>query len=143
MTNYDNATRIATIEDFKNHATRIIQIAGFTEGSERINVRVKNVSMLKIVGSGNLSNNLVSSVMELFGEGNKKKSKKVKEESAMETITQNPEQMAGMIQLMEKFAESALIEPAFADIKDYITDEQLMDIFTATQEGVTELDTFR
>lgn len=114
---------VISAEQFKNKATRVIQIPGFEPG-EQIEVRIKPVSMMAMMTNGRLPNELKVVASELFKSG--MNGKEADEDYSMEQIQL-------MTQLIDKLCEDCLVEPVFNDIKDYLTDEQKTAIFTASQ----------
>ena len=114
---------VISAEQFKNKATRVIQIPGFEPG-EQIEVRIKPVSMMAMMTNGRLPNELKGVASELFKSG--MNGNEPDEDYSMEQIQL-------MTQLIDKLCEDCLVEPVFNDIKDYLTDEQKTAIFTASQ----------
>ena len=48
-----------------------------------------------------------------------------------------------MAELLQVFASASLVQPKYEDIKDYMTDEQLMAIFSAMYGEVQNAESFR
>ena len=101
---------LISAEQFKNKATRVIQIPGFEPG-EQIEVRIKPVSMMAMMTNGRLPNELKVVASELFKSG--MNGKEADEDYSMEQIQL-------MTQLIDKLCEDCLVEPVFNDIKDAI-----------------------
>ena len=115
-----------SIEEFKNRATRLIDIDGFEEG-EKITVRVKSVSLLAMMTKGKLPNELKAVVASLFNT-DATKGKTFKADSV--------EEIAVMQQLMDKVCAECLIEPAYSEVEEFLTDAQKTQIFMAAQGNV-------
>ena len=48
-----------------------------------------------------------------------------------------------MASLLRVFAKASLVQPSYDEIGDYLTDEQLMTLFSAMYGEVTDLESFR
>lgn len=119
---------VISAEQFKNKATRIVEISGFEEG-DKIEVRIKPVSLTAMMMHGRISNELKSVAFNLFEKGHKG------EESTPESV----EDMSMMYQLIDQVCEDCLVEPKFKDIKEFMTDGQKIEVFTASQGVVKDL----
>lgn len=110
-----------TAEQFKNKATRLIDIPGFEEG-ELITVLIKPVSILQMMNNGVIANELLATVLELFGENQGKDLKP-------EDIFKDGDSVTILTQMMNKVCEEVLVEPKYCEIAEYLTDEQKQSIF--------------
>ena len=110
-----------TAEQFKNKATRLIDIPGFEEG-ELITVLIKPVSILQMMNNGVIANELLATVLELFGENQGKDLKP-------EDIFKDGDSVTILTQMMNKVCEEVLVEPKYEEIAEYLTDEQKQSIF--------------
>ncbi|PIH05151.1 esterase [Clostridium combesii] len=123
--------KVTNIEDLKNVAQgEVIQLPQFSQGIP-FNARVKRVSLLNLVRKGVVPNKLLSAAEELF----------YGKQSSKENVD-----LAQMTDVMYIMAENALVEPSIEDLKSVgleLTDEQIIALFNYTQEGVSELDSFR
>lgn len=119
---------VISAEQFKNKATRIIQISGFEEG-DKIEVRIRPVSLTAMMMKGRISNELKTEAFKLFDNGRGGKS----------TEPESPEEMSMMYELIDNVCEECLVEPKFADIKEFMTDAQKIEVFTASQGVVKNL----
>ncbi|EJE7233608.1 esterase [Clostridium sporogenes] len=123
--------KVTNIEDLKKVAQgEVIQLPQFAQGIP-FNARVKRVSLLNLVRKGVVPNKLLSAAEELF----------YGKQSSKENVD-----LAQMTDVMYIMAENALIEPSIEDLKSVgleLTDEQIVALFNYTQEGVSELDSFR
>lgn len=123
--------KVTNIEDLKKVAQgEVIQLPQFSQGIP-FNARVKRVSLLNLVRKGVVPNKLLSAAEELF----------YGKQSSKENVD-----LTQMTDVMYIMAENALIEPSIEDLKSVgleLTDEQIVALFNYTQEGVSELDSFR
>ena len=55
------------------------------------------------------------------------------------TQPESPEEMSMMYELIDNVCEECLVEPKFADIKEFMTDAQKIEVFTASQGVVKNL----
>ncbi|MCR1972840.1 esterase [Clostridium sporogenes] len=123
--------KVTNIEDLKKVAQgEVIQLPQFSQGIP-FNARVKRVSLLNLVRKGVVPNKLLSAAEELF----------YGKQSSKENVD-----LTQMTDVMYIMAENALVEPSIEDLKSVgleLTDEQIVALFNYTQEGVSELDSFR
>lgn len=116
-------------QDFISKAIKTIKISGFEEGEE-IEVKVKKPSLMHLISYGKIPNPLMPTVIKIF-EGKLTK--------------QEAEKMAHIdeLKLIDIFVSGTLIEPAYEEVKEYLTDEQRNEIFTFAIGGLKALDNFR
>ncbi|HBI91859.1 MAG TPA: hypothetical protein DDY58_05180, partial [Terrisporobacter glycolicus] len=69
---------VINAEQFKSKATRVVEISGFEE-NEKIEVRIKSMSLLTMMNNGKIPNELLGVVQKLFNEGANSKKKKISE----------------------------------------------------------------
>lgn len=123
--------KVTNIEDLKKLAQgEVIQLPQFSQGIP-FNARVKRVSLLNLVRKGVVPNKLLSAAEELF----------YGKQSSKENVD-----LAQMTNVMYIMAENALVEPSIDELKNVgleLTDEQIVALFNYTQEGISELDSFR
>ncbi|AJD32972.1 esterase [Clostridium sporogenes] len=123
--------KVTNIEDLKKVAQgEVIQLPQFSQGIP-FNAKVKRVSLLNLVRKGVVPNKLLSAAEELF--------------YGKQSLKENVD-LAQMTDVMYIMAENALVEPSIEDLKSVgleLTDEQIVSLFNYTQEGVSELDSFR
>lgn len=107
----------------------IIKFPDFNEGQELI-VRVRRPSMLGLVKSGKIPNSLLNTANSLFTEG------------TMGLDEDNENMMSNVFEIIEALCEECFIEPTNAQLKEAgikLTDEQMMFLFSYTQQGVNNL----
>ena len=119
---------VISAEQFKNKATRVVEISGFEEG-DKIEVRIKPVSLTAMMMQGRIPNELKAVAFGLFEKGQK----------GEDTTPQTTEDMTMMYQLIDQVCEDCLVEPKFKDIKEFMTDGQKIEVFTASQGVVKDL----
>ena len=118
---------VISASEFRKRATRVIEIDGFEPG-EKIEVRIKPASLINLMVSGKLPNNLLATVQELFNEGPDTKPNDV--------FAQGADKVKEVLGLLDLVCEQSLVEPTFEEIKDVITDAQKMQIMTEAQGNV-------
>ena len=119
--------KVISAREFRKKAARIIEIDGFEPG-EKIAVRIKPASLLNLLMSGKLPNNLLGTVNDLFEQTNKGKS--------MELFEQDENKIKDIMEIIDLVCEQSLVEPTFEEIKDVITDTQKMQIMGEAQGNV-------
>lgn len=121
---------ITSFEQFKQKAFKEVDLPGFEEG-EVVTVRLRKVSILNLASSGKIPNSLMGVVNQLFGKAGKASEEEVAQTS-MEHLTE-------MSKLLNIIAESALVEPTYSEIGEYLTDEQKNAIFEFSQSSVKQV----
>ena len=118
---------VISASEFRKRATRVIEIDGFEPG-EKIEVRIKPASLINLMVSGKLPNDLLATVQELFNKGDDLQDEDV--------FAQGADRVKEIMDLIDVVCEQSLVEPAFREIKDVITDNQKMQIMSAAQGNV-------
>lgn len=144
-------TNIITAEQFKQRAFQVIALPGFAKGGEPIHVKIRAAGVMNLVANGKIPNTLLGKVTELFGETSTVTKDNVSLESitdqqkkeALEKLNKTETGLQDMAQLLRVFAEATMVEPTYAEVGEYMTDEQLMTIFSAMYGEVTQAETFR
>lgn len=129
--------QITSINEWKDRSQPLVDIQGFEPG-EYLTVRLKSVSMLNLVKSGKIPNALLEEATKLFT-GAKDNSGNVDEAKILNNIGNTD----GVMQIIDTVVESAMVEPTFNEVKEFITDAQKMEIFNWTQGGIESLKSFR
>ena len=112
------------ISKLKDKNGEIIDLPDFDENTP-FTARVKRPSLMELCLNETIPNILLAEAQQLF-EGDLKKGNLLKYHD-----------------IMVKVAEVALVEPKYSEVKDVLTDEQLVIIFDYTQKGVVALLPFR
>ena len=118
---------VINASEFRKRATRVIEIDGFEPG-EKIEVRIKPASLINLMVSGKLPNDLLATVEELFNKGDDLKNQDV--------FAQGADKVKEIMGLIDLICDQSLVEPLFGEIKDVITDNQKMQIMSAAQGNV-------
>ena len=117
----DKITSIGDLDSLKNG--EVIELPPFDENTE-FTARLRRPSLLTLCKNGTMPNTLLATAQKIF-EGEKHGDIK------------------SFSEVLHTVAKSALVAPAYNDVKDILTDEQLTAIFNYTQTGVLGLLPFR
>ena len=105
------------IKNLKAKGGELIELPGFDENTP-FTARVKRPSLMELCNNGTIPNPLLASAQRLF-------------EGQMEKST-----IVDYGKVMQKVVEVALVEPTYAEIKDILTDSQIVVIFDYVLKGV-------
>lgn len=123
---------ITSISDIVKYTSgSIVRLPDFADGQEFI-VKLKRPSMLAMMKSGRIPNSLLSQATQLFKSGAGSLGKGT-------TIDD-------LYDIMDIIIEEALVSPTYKEIKEAnvtLSDDQMMAIFSYTQQGVKALEQFR
>lgn len=127
------SSEITSIADIVKYAEgKIVKLPDFAPGQPFV-ARMRRPSLLALAKNGRIPNPLLKSVTALFeGDG--------------QVVVKDEKTLADIYDLCNIFAEAALIEPSFEDIKTaglQFNDEQLMFIFKYSQAGNEAAENFR
>lgn len=129
--------KITSFEDLVAAAQgEVVELPPFAEGHPFV-ARLKRPSMLEMVKSGTIPNELLVEANKLFAKGAGK--------VAIENQT-NPSMMKDMFIIMDEMCKASFVEPTYEEIKKsgvQLTDEQQMFVFSYSQSGVKALKSFR
>lgn len=124
---------VTSVEDIVKYSSgSVVKLPGFGEGEEFVAI-LRRPSMLKLMKNGAIPNSLMGKAQELFQNGSK-----------LDTSDENA--MKSMFEIMEVIAENTLVKPKYSEILEQggeLTDEQLIAIFSYSQNGVKALENFR
>lgn len=133
-----NNNNVTTIDELKAFAAgEAVQLPPFVSDIPFV-ARLKKPSLMVMIKTGKIPNKLMKTAVELFEGDNKDDDK--------ETDEMKFERVKDMFEIMQVVAESALVEPSAATLKEVgleLTDDQLLAIFDYVQDGVKTLDSFR
>lgn len=93
----------------------VVELSPFTDGV-KFEARLKRPSLMTLCKVGEIPNYLVATAQKVF-EGEKHGD------------------IVKYGELLHCIAKAALVEPTYDEVKDYLTDEQLTDIYNYTQRG--------
>lgn len=123
---------ITPVSDMLKYTSgEIVCIPGFTSDKPLV-VKLKRPSLLALVKSGRIPNSLMSQATKLFQSG------------ASSLGDKNT--VSDMYDIMQVVIEAAMVKPTYNEIKEAgveLSDEQMMAIFSYTQQGVKALEQFR
>lgn len=111
---------------------QVVELPSFAEDQPFI-ARLRRPSMLELVKSGKIPNELLNTANDLFIDG--KADKDI-----------NPEVLKNVFEVIDILCEASFVEPRYSEIKAAgitLTDEQYMFVFQYTQQGVKALQSFR
>lgn len=129
--------QITSVSEWRDRSQPLVDIQGFEPG-EYLTVRLKSVSMLNLVKTGKIPNALLEEATKLFT-GAKDNTGKVDEAKILNNLGDTD----GVMQIIDTVVESAMVEPTYNEVREFITDAQKMEIFNWTQGGVDALKSFR
>lgn len=126
--------KVTSIEQLKQDASgELVELPKFKSNSEFV-ARLRRPSLLKLVRSGKIPNTLLTKTNELFIESGKG------------FDTDDTKLLDELFEVLEIIAGETFVEPKYEDIVNAgieLTDEQLMFLFTYSQRGVQDLESFR
>ena len=142
---------IITADAFRQRAFRIIHIPGFVEGDEPIAIQIKSTGIMNMLANGKIPNTLLGKVTELFDASSSVPKDTVpssvvtdeQKSEAVQKLSKTDSGFQDMAELLKVFAANAMVQPSYEEVKDYMTDEQLMAVFSAMYGEAQSLETFR
>ena len=124
--------KVTSIEQILEYQKgQFVQLPDFAEGMP-FYARLKRPSLLALVRSGKIPNNLVLTANRLFNG----KGMDDRQETAMSDV----------LDVLDNLCEATFVEPSYAEMKEAgieLTDQQLMSVFNYTQQGIKALEPFR
>lgn len=125
---------VTNIEDLKNYASgTIVEMPPFAEGQPLI-ARLKRPSILGMAKQGKIPNSLLVKANELFLQ------------NGAGLDAEEEDTMKQLYDVLDLIAKETLVEPTYEEIKSVgleLTDEQMMFLFSYSQQGVKALESFR
>lgn len=142
---------IITAEQFRQKSFQVIPLPGFGKVAEPIYVQIRSAGVMNLIANGRIPNTLLGKVTELFGETQEvtkdnldmKSITDDQKRKALEKLNKSDSGLQDMAELLRVFAEAALVQPTYAEIGEYMTDDQLMTIFSAMYGEVASAESFR
>ncbi len=120
-------SEVISIEELRKQATTVIEIPNF-DNSGTIKVRVQKPRLMAMASQGKIPNHLLGIVNTMMFP-----SKKEKKELDIEEIAKT----------YELYCRACLVEPGYEEIKDIITDDQMIAIFDWAMGDMKKVETFR
>lgn len=131
----ENQLAVTQLNQLKTYVEGdLIRLPDFAEGQTFV-ARVRRPSMLAMVKSGKIPNNLLAIVGKLFLSG-----------STKELNYDDPQVMLNLIEVFSVFSQACLVEPTYEQLQEIgleLTDQQLTFIFNYAQTGIKSLENFR
>lgn len=112
---------------------QLVELPPFGEGQPFI-ARLRRPSLMGLVKSGKIPNSLMKQATSLFAKGNQSLN------------GMNANTLTDMLDIMDIVVDEAMIEPKYSELKENdisLSDDQIMSIFSYTQQGVDYLKQFR
>lgn len=112
---------------------QVVELPAFGEGQPFF-ARLRRPSVMGLLKSGKIPNSLMKQATTLFAKGN------------MSLSGTNANTLTDMLDIIDIIAEEAMIEPKYSELKENgisLSDDQLLAIFSYTQQGVDYLKQFR
>lgn len=129
-----NQLQVTPIADLKAYmGGQIVELPPFAEGQQFV-VRLRRPSILSLITSGKIPNSLVKKASEMFASG-----------SQAFDVADN-ESMQDVFKVIDVLCNAAFVEPTYKQLLENgieLTDEQLVAVFSYTQQGVDALKSFR
>lgn len=129
--------KVTPIEELiKASSGELVELPEFANGIPFV-ARLKRPSMLSLAKNGKIPNSLLTKANELFSGGVANVARKGAEDETM---------MDDLFSVIEVICEASFVEPTYKELKENgieLTDDQLMAVFTYTQNGVKSLENFR
>ena len=124
-------TPLSELMSYKNG--QVVELPPFAEGQPFV-ARLRRPSLMGLVKSGRIPNSLMKQATTLFAKGNQSLS------------GMNANTLTDMLDIMDIIIDEAMIEPNYSELKSngiMLSDDQIMAIFSYTQQGVDYLKQFR
>ena len=142
---------IVSVDQFRSLAHRVIPIPGFTQDAEPIYIQIKSTGIMNMLANGRIPNTLLGKVTELFGDTSKVEKDSIPTEGiteqqkkeALAKLSSTDSGLQDMAELLRVFASASMVQPSYDEVKDYMTDDQLMAVFSAMYGEVMDVESFR
>ena len=142
---------IVSVDQFRSLAHRVIPIPGFTQDAEPIYIQIKSTGIMNMLANGRIPNTLLGKVTELFGDTSKVEKDSIptagiteqQKKEALAKLSSTDSGLQDMAELLRVFASASMVQPSYDEVKDYMTDDQLMAVFSAMYGEVMEVESFR
>lgn len=142
---------IVSVDQFRSLAHRVIPIPGFTQDAEPIYIQIKSTGIMNMLANGRIPNTLLGKVTELFGDTSKIEKDSIptagiteqQKKEALAKLSSTDSGLQDMAELLRVFASASMVQPSYDEVKDYMTDDQLMAVFSAMYGEVMDVESFR
>ena len=130
----ENEPKVTSINTLKGYMKGTLIKLPCVGPGQGFYARLKRPSMLDMIKNGEIPNALLDTANDLFAEG------------TQVLANGDSNTTKDLFDVMDKLCEATFVEPSYSDIKEAgikLTDEQMMFVFSYTQNGVKALDSFR
>lgn len=128
--------KVTSISDLQTYARgAVVELPPFADGQPFV-ARLRRPSMLALVRSGRIPNELLQSANELF----------MGKPAGRRDDKYDPETMSKMFEVFDIMCEASFVEPTYTQLKEAgveLTDDQYTFIFNYSQAGIKALNSFR
>ena len=130
----NNSNQVTSIEQLKtyNGGATVVELPEFGEGMPFV-VKLRRPSLLSLIKTGKIPNSLMGSAQKLFASGTS-------------VVAKDNYSIEEFYDVIYAICESALVEPTMQQLESAgieLTDEQMIAIFSYTQQGIKSLENFR
>lgn len=129
--------KVTSLAEMKDIAQPIVPIPAWDNENE-IHVRLRRVTLLSIIQSGQIPNDLLGVAQKVALKRQGTPESPIKQD--------DPDEVSRFHQLLDEVAKQALVEPTYDEIVEHVaplTDQQRLAIFTFATSGVKALTSFR
>jgi hypothetical protein len=125
-------SQVTSLAEIRNKACQVVALPGWEPG-ETFNAKLRRASLLSLVQSGSIPNQLLPIVYKIInGEG-----------QYNPLTDSNPEEFTQFIEMLNAVCKAVLVEPTYDEVSEYLTDIQRSAIFIYAQQGLRSLERFR
>lgn len=110
-----------TPERVREAVVQVVELPGWSR-DEPFVARLRRVSLRRMIQTGEIPNELLSVAHAAM--------------TGQPPQTTDPQQMPRFLEFLERVAKVALVEPAYDEVADYLTEDQLIAIFAWATRGV-------
>jgi len=135
---------ITKMEDIIKKFEEEVEISGFEEG-EYITLKLRRISLLDLVAKGTIPNNLMNIASNVFGVNGKSEAKGKGKSDIIPAKAEEKEvsDLKDLDKLLCLICENVILEPPYEELKQYLTDQQKLEIFYYSQGGLRKVQKFR
>lgn len=134
MSNQMTPTTIGQLKSYVGG--EVVELPGWVS-DQPFYCRLTHPSLLKMASNGEIPNSLLTSASNLFKGSGTKKGK---------TSSDSGDRVSEMYDTLVTIAKASMAEPSYEELEEAgieLTDQQLMEIFSYSQNGVNSLKSFR
>lgn len=124
--------QVTSLAEIRNKACQVVELPGWEPG-ETFNVKLRRASLLSLVQSGSIPNQLLPIVYKI-----------ISSEGKYDPLTDSdPEEFIQFIEMLNAVCKAVLVAPTYDEVSEYLTDIQRSAIFIYAQQGLRSLEQFR